>query len=130
MKSSSTLSTTATLLPTPSTSTSRTKKAWTALKRHAKEHHESVNAAYSLYYGQGNIHMARRTGAVEIIGYSGNSNVKVMEEGHRMDRDREESTAKKAWKKVKTKAKLRHQGNDAAFEAYYWRVVGLRVDGV
>ena len=54
--------------------------------------------------------MARRTGAVEFIGYSGNSNVEVMEEGHGMDRDREGSNAKKAWKEVKIKAKLFRQG--------------------
>ncbi|KAF2269976.1 hypothetical protein CC78DRAFT_528505 [Lojkania enalia] len=39
---------------TPSTkSPSITKKMWESIKKHAKEHHESVNAAYEVYYGQG-----------------------------------------------------------------------------
>lgn len=29
------------------------KKAWKAVVKHAKEHHRSVNAAYAVYYGQG-----------------------------------------------------------------------------
>jgi hypothetical protein len=28
------------------------KRAWTAIKKAAMEHHESVNAAHQLYYGQ------------------------------------------------------------------------------
>ncbi|KAF2278027.1 uncharacterized protein EI97DRAFT_281747 [Westerdykella ornata] len=29
------------------------RKAWEAVKRRAKEHHDSVNAAYEVYYSQG-----------------------------------------------------------------------------
>jgi hypothetical protein len=31
---------------------SKTQQAWKSVKKHAREHHESVNAAYALYYGQ------------------------------------------------------------------------------
>jgi hypothetical protein len=32
---------------------SKAKSIWSQIKRHAKEHHESVNAAYVTYYGHG-----------------------------------------------------------------------------
>lgn len=36
---------------TATPSKSKVSAIWGAIKRHAKEHHESVNAAYSVYYG-------------------------------------------------------------------------------
>ncbi|KAF1997066.1 hypothetical protein P154DRAFT_622675 [Amniculicola lignicola CBS 123094] len=35
------------------TKRSKTKIIWEAIKKHAREHHESVNAAYATYYGAG-----------------------------------------------------------------------------
>lgn len=32
---------------------STTRRAWEAIKKHAREHHASVNGAYEVYYGQG-----------------------------------------------------------------------------
>ncbi|KAF2187342.1 hypothetical protein K469DRAFT_112305 [Zopfia rhizophila CBS 207.26] len=33
--------------------TNLARKTWEAVKKHAKEHHQSVNAAYAVYYGGG-----------------------------------------------------------------------------
>ncbi|XP_014551919.1 hypothetical protein COCVIDRAFT_111625 [Bipolaris victoriae FI3] len=32
---------------------SKTRSLWISIKRHTREHHESLNAAYATYYGQG-----------------------------------------------------------------------------
>ncbi|PSN74697.1 hypothetical protein BS50DRAFT_627978 [Corynespora cassiicola Philippines] len=48
----STISDTSSLLSSTK-SPSTAKKAWNAVKKHAIEHHKSVNAAYATYYGQG-----------------------------------------------------------------------------
>ncbi|KAF2015407.1 hypothetical protein BU24DRAFT_421706 [Aaosphaeria arxii CBS 175.79] len=42
--------TTATVSATPKPSLAS--KTWSAIKKAAKEHHESVNGAYATYYGQ------------------------------------------------------------------------------
>ncbi|KAH7076147.1 hypothetical protein FB567DRAFT_154700 [Paraphoma chrysanthemicola] len=42
-----------TVTTTPSTSSTKARSIWESIKRHAKEHHASTNAAYALYYGQG-----------------------------------------------------------------------------
>jgi hypothetical protein len=36
-----------------SSSSSKARGVWSSIKRHAKEHHEGVKAAFAVYYGQG-----------------------------------------------------------------------------
>ena len=52
-----TTTTSATTVSQPSPNTpmpeSRTRRLWAALKKHVKEHHESVNAVYENLYGGG-----------------------------------------------------------------------------
>lgn len=43
-----------------SASPNKAKRVWTAVKKHVKEHHDSLNQAYSIYYGPG---YARRISA-------------------------------------------------------------------
>lgn len=40
-------------ITTTSSAKSKVSAIWTSLKKHAKEHHEGVNAAYVVYYGHG-----------------------------------------------------------------------------
>lgn len=40
-------------MPAVTKSPSKTRQAWEFVKKHAKEHHESVNAAYAVYYSAG-----------------------------------------------------------------------------
>lgn len=42
-----------------STSSKPFKKAWTAVKERASEHHQNVNAAFSTYYGDARVHQQR-----------------------------------------------------------------------
>lgn len=62
--------------------------------------------------------MARRTGPVKFIGHPDNNKVKVTE-GHETERNREDSKAKKAWDKVKMKAKVHYEERNAAFNACF-----------
>lgn len=96
-------------VPSTSTASSKVRRAWIAIKQHAKEHHESVNAAYSLYYGQGPVQSPRR---LEWTGYEGQTKRRTRD-------DCEESKAKKAWEKLKKHAKEHHDENNAAFQACY-----------
>jgi hypothetical protein len=44
---------------------SNVSRVWQAIKKHAKEHHESVNAAYATYYGQGRAHSPKDWEAIK-----------------------------------------------------------------
>jgi hypothetical protein len=47
-----------------SSASSKARGIWSSIKRYAKEHHEGVNAAYAMYYGQG---QERTSGRVQEV---------------------------------------------------------------
>ncbi|KAF2402963.1 hypothetical protein EJ06DRAFT_315811 [Trichodelitschia bisporula] len=55
----------------PQTKDSSARKAWTALKQRAAEHHRSVNAAYGVYYGAGTRFGEERRGSHGSVTYRG-----------------------------------------------------------
>ncbi|KAK9771622.1 hypothetical protein SCAR479_11693 [Seiridium cardinale] len=87
-------------------STAPLSSAWAAIKRHAKEHHDSVNAAYTTYYGI-------NTAPQEPVPTSSSSpSPAPVETAHR-------SSVDKAWSKVKKHAKEHHDSVNAAYTTYY-----------
>ncbi|KAF2792796.1 hypothetical protein K505DRAFT_325905 [Melanomma pulvis-pyrius CBS 109.77] len=112
-KTAYTTYTTTSLLPS-SKPPSLPKKAWTALKKHAKEHHESVNAAHSHYYEpvHGQAYVPRQMEKTEGVGAES-------KEVYNDEGERGESTTRKAWAAVKKHAKEHHQSVNAAYRTYY-----------
>jgi hypothetical protein len=88
-------------------------KAWKAVKRHAKEHHESVNGAYAIYYGGAGAATAPSVAPVKSL----------PKESFETDRtavsQETVSSAKKAWQGVKKHAKEHHASVSAAHATYY-----------
>ncbi|KAH6653195.1 hypothetical protein BKA67DRAFT_536889 [Truncatella angustata] len=81
------------------------KDAWAAVKRHAKEHHDSVNSAYAAYYGapvQPLVHTPRARAV----------SPEVSSEPRR-------SSVDKTWSKVKKHVKEHNQSVNAAYTSYY-----------
>jgi hypothetical protein len=94
-------------------STSSMSKAWKAVKKHAKEHHESVNGAYATYYGAG-------TSAAPLVTLPVKYVPKESFETERTAVNKESvSNAKKAWQAVKKHAKEHHASVNAAYGTYY-----------
>jgi hypothetical protein len=88
-------------------------KAWKAVKKHAKEHHESVNGAYATYYGAG-------TSAAPLVTLPVKYVPKESFETERTAVNKESvSNAKKAWQAVKKHAKEHHASVNAAYGTYY-----------
>ncbi|KAH8893949.1 hypothetical protein GQ53DRAFT_101456 [Thozetella sp. PMI_491] len=89
-------------------SQSRTQKAWASVVRHAKEHHESVNAAYTTYYGipKPAASASDRPKSPASSASSGSS-------------AKERSSLDKVWGRVKNHAKEHHASVNAAYSAYY-----------
>ncbi|KAF2030733.1 hypothetical protein EK21DRAFT_64889 [Setomelanomma holmii] len=63
--SASIITTSTSVSSTSASASSKARSVWESIKRHAKEHHESTNAAYALYYSQGQM----RTRGQEIWEY-------------------------------------------------------------
>jgi hypothetical protein len=95
------------------TSTSSTSKAWKSVKKAAKEHHQSINAAVETYYGVAP-RPSQQASAVSSQRSSMES-VRGEEEVQKFVVSEKTST----WSKVKKAAKEHHRGMNAAYQAYY-----------
>ena len=94
-------------------SASSVSKAWKAVKKHAKEHHESVNGAYATYYGAGTSTVPSVTAPAKYV-------AKESFETERTATNEESvSNVKKAWQAVKKHAKEHHASVNAAYGTYY-----------
>ncbi|ETS73789.1 hypothetical protein PFICI_14735 [Pestalotiopsis fici W106-1] len=87
-------------------------KAWTAVKRHAKEHHQSVNAAYASYYGTTGAPLPVSNTNTPTAAKSPAASTTSAAESPR-------SSVDKAWGKVKKHVKEHHRSVTAAHAAYY-----------
>jgi len=108
-----------------SSSTSTLSKTWSSIKKHAKEHHESVNAAYATYYSGGMVreHSASsvRSSASTVAGSPRVSledkkggpvvEVEAVEKG--------DGHVKKMARAIKKRAVEHHRSVTAAHRAYY-----------
>jgi hypothetical protein len=82
-------------------------KIWATIVRHAKEHHESVNAAVGVYYP----HSATSSPVVSPVSTTASS---------------PRSSIGKIWDGVKKHAKEHHESVSSAHAAYYGAIHGRR----
>ncbi|KAF2792787.1 hypothetical protein K505DRAFT_325933 [Melanomma pulvis-pyrius CBS 109.77] len=96
-------------------STSSLSKAWKAVKKHAKEHHESVNGAYASYYGAGTLVPTSVHGSAVL-----QSAPRKSDESERTEESgKSVGSVKKSWQAVKQHAKEHHRSVNAAYALYY-----------
>ncbi|KAF2749103.1 hypothetical protein M011DRAFT_399603 [Sporormia fimetaria CBS 119925] len=95
-----------------SSSSSRASDAWKAVKKAAREHHDSVNAAYGAVYSAG----TSRAGSVRPTP-AGSPRISMEQERELAKLHR--GTGKSAWEKVKTRAKDHHRSVNAAYAVHY-----------
>lgn len=79
--------------------------AWSAVKRHAREHHEGVNGAYDAYYGQG----------VRTLSSSSSAGSRSEDEEKASLR----AAAREAWQAVARRAAEHHASVSGAHELLY-----------
>ncbi|KAF2873103.1 hypothetical protein BDV95DRAFT_605669 [Massariosphaeria phaeospora] len=95
-------------------------KAWKAVKKHAKEHHESLNTAYGIYYGGGRTPPSTFSSrAPTAVG-----SPRASFESERTEKEEEvvvrsETNARRAWNAVKQHAKEHHRSVNAAYRTTY-----------
>lgn len=123
MDSTRTRSTTST-----SSTTSTVNKAWSTIKKAAREHHESVNAAYEVYYGQtirtsSSAAPARSLSTASTVS-GDNDDLKGKMQLQVKDLENKETKARKAWARVKKMAREHHDSVNTAYDAYW--AAGMR----
>jgi hypothetical protein len=101
------------------------RKVWAAIVRHAKEHHESVNAAVDAYYPSPSprsspVSSARSPSVVSFSTASSSSSPRQsFEKPHRPEPSARRSSLEKLWHGVKKHARDHHESVSAAYATYY-----------
>jgi hypothetical protein len=130
--SSSTPSTSTTSTPrqsmdntTSSQKSHKPNKAWSTIKKVAKEHHESLNSAYTVYYGAGSSSSSSpvSSAAGSPRGSLEATKVLAIEDA---GQEKQQRRMSKAWEKVKKAAREHHEGVNAAYDTYYGAGVSRR----
>jgi hypothetical protein len=108
--------------PSQSPSTkSNASKAWSAVKKAAKEHHQSLNSAVDLYYGAGapSTSSSRTSSAAASPRESLETSHGLVAAQPKVAGAQKEKKTNKAWAKVKKAAKEHHRSVNAAYDFYY-----------
>ncbi|KAH8660166.1 hypothetical protein BX600DRAFT_438385 [Xylariales sp. PMI_506] len=101
------------------TFSTRVQSAWAAVKQHAKEHHESVTAAYEYTYGPSYTTRAAAKGKATSVSAAPSPAASINSTPASSTPASPRMSLDKAWNNVKKHAKEHHHSVVAAYDALY-----------